>query len=928
MTGTTEGLTGPNYISSRSADVILSDVRPIKLKLDALRSINVLLDEFLYNLLKAAGSLTTDKLKTSLIKILPTTLGKEAILEAEIELKAYWERTTASPSAQNAGDTGRDFDLQLSFELLRLKCEAYTTMNDGDEDVEAEKRLIGRMASVGVSAPPQTHLLAPAALYLTAILEHVCDVSRVASRDSSRTVATVQDLFVALCEDDSMYSMFKAMKVYEQIESVSKAQPPRRSKSFSKSNGRTSPANELHESTSTATRLRISSDSLATAVNGASPILQRSSTEKSRVAKIMNRSSSDNGDRFETGSLEMKSQSGGSQTGHSLEFMEDAALLEEFDELMRSGATMKVSLTPDRLRSMEVYKQERKRQAQNGGTSPTSTDAKRGVTTRKPSVPNVDAIAEDEESHNPQSVVSSPPSAFQQTANRSRQSSLSRSSSTSTSPLSGNPRARSISVSAVPLLRSKSDMPPPPPPSHVLAPRLQKSVSASAKMTDNSRPQRTRKMGRKRESLDLDDIMNASDEEEASDVFPAPSPVRSNGTGPPKPYISKAARELIDFLDEGPPEERKLFPANASMISFESSKSKSGRFQRMMSRLTIGGSRENLNGRGDMQAPKTPRSTRSPYGSIGTSSPGFSPSSLNSKRSMPNVIVATPPPPPSMLRNITPPQATPPPSSHASTEDINGVSSPGTPTRRQSVARKAVPVFDGTAISQFPLPPTRIEDIKAASILRPVNGNGAAKLHAEQDDGVRQRKESSLKTDSTHSSALTDHRSEPSENTSPVPEVLQTVPIRSSSKKLPKKAVEIDTHVPEVPKTESKKETAGESTSVAGTFLSEEDVAQMRKLLAIATTAEECRLLVDMFLARNGSSTAAIESTPTPALVRFSRQPDQALKDLIALNDSLERALVGLLLSGEQEEAEGVEEVDAVPPSQTEETVIPHPPEA
>jgi len=33
---------------------------------------------------------------------------------------------------------------------------------------------------------------------------------------------------------------------------------------------------------------------------------------------------------------------------------DDSALLEEFDELMRSGATMKVSLTPDRLRSMEA----------------------------------------------------------------------------------------------------------------------------------------------------------------------------------------------------------------------------------------------------------------------------------------------------------------------------------------------------------------------------------------------------------------------------------------------------------------------------------------------------------------------------------------------------------------------------------------------
>ena len=109
--------TGPNYISSRSADVILSDVRPIKLKLDALRSINVLLDEFLYNLLYAAKSITTDKLKTSLIRILPTALGKDSILEAELELKAYWERTNPSPSVRNASDTHLDFDLAWSFEV-------------------------------------------------------------------------------------------------------------------------------------------------------------------------------------------------------------------------------------------------------------------------------------------------------------------------------------------------------------------------------------------------------------------------------------------------------------------------------------------------------------------------------------------------------------------------------------------------------------------------------------------------------------------------------------------------------------------------------------------------------------------------------------------------------------------------------------------
>lgn len=38
------------------------------------------------------------------------------------------------------------------------------------------------------------------------------NVGRVATRDSSRTTASSQDLFVALCEDDSMYTLFKTMK--------------------------------------------------------------------------------------------------------------------------------------------------------------------------------------------------------------------------------------------------------------------------------------------------------------------------------------------------------------------------------------------------------------------------------------------------------------------------------------------------------------------------------------------------------------------------------------------------------------------------------------------------------------------------------------------------------------------------------------------
>lgn len=46
-------------------------------------------------------------------------------------------------------------------------------MNDNDEDADVEKRLNERMQVTGASGPPHTSLMAPAALYMTAILEYV-----------------------------------------------------------------------------------------------------------------------------------------------------------------------------------------------------------------------------------------------------------------------------------------------------------------------------------------------------------------------------------------------------------------------------------------------------------------------------------------------------------------------------------------------------------------------------------------------------------------------------------------------------------------------------------------------------------------------------------------------------------------------------------
>jgi hypothetical protein len=131
------------------------------------------------------------------------------------------------------------------------------------------------------------------------------------------TVATVQDLFVALCEDASVYSMFKTMKgrsrrelsrryrkltqlaVFDQIDTLSKAQKSRRSKSLSRSESLISRAGSpetVVRPSSSAARVRVSSESggsFASAVYVGLTGSTRSSTSEKSRKKLFGRSSID-----------------------------------------------------------------------------------------------------------------------------------------------------------------------------------------------------------------------------------------------------------------------------------------------------------------------------------------------------------------------------------------------------------------------------------------------------------------------------------------------------------------------------------------------------------------------------------------------------------------------------------------------------------
>lgn len=65
------------------------------------------------------------------------------------------------------------YQLRFVTQLLRLKCEAYSTLNESDEDATAVARLQEKMTQLGGTTPPVPALVAPASLYLTAILECV-----------------------------------------------------------------------------------------------------------------------------------------------------------------------------------------------------------------------------------------------------------------------------------------------------------------------------------------------------------------------------------------------------------------------------------------------------------------------------------------------------------------------------------------------------------------------------------------------------------------------------------------------------------------------------------------------------------------------------------------------------------------------------------
>ncbi|KAJ7639386.1 hypothetical protein FB45DRAFT_425823 [Roridomyces roridus] len=166
---------------------------------------------------------------------------------------------------------------------------------------------------------------------------------------------------------------------------------------------------------------------------------------------------------------------------------QDSAMIKEFDNLMRSDSTMKVSLTPDRLKTMEVYKQEKDGRGNRRPPPLAFPDTSSGrANGRRPSLRHVDSIVEDEE---------------EPTSNTS---------------------------SSVPPNKSSRSNPNPPLPMS----QARRGPTGPAGFDSDPFPVKTRRIQKNRESLDLNAVMAGSDDEDA-DEQPAPPRTPSRNPAPP-----------------------------------------------------------------------------------------------------------------------------------------------------------------------------------------------------------------------------------------------------------------------------------------------------------------------------------------------------------------------------------------------------------
>ncbi|OZJ04314.1 hypothetical protein BZG36_03173, partial [Bifiguratus adelaidae] len=188
------------FISQAAASSLTSETRSCSLSSDSLTFLNTFLQEVLYLILVKAGALDLASFKEAISQLLPNTLGREAIVEAELEVKLFLESSGME-----------DYQLYLEarktpvFVKGSLEPGVWSAFRDGCFQRDALRDVTYKPRPEHPSVrrrriPDLIHVYA--ATTIEAIATHVLSALGKISESEDIQVVRIRDLFSTLRDDD------------------------------------------------------------------------------------------------------------------------------------------------------------------------------------------------------------------------------------------------------------------------------------------------------------------------------------------------------------------------------------------------------------------------------------------------------------------------------------------------------------------------------------------------------------------------------------------------------------------------------------------------------------------------------------------------------------------------------------------------------
>ncbi|KAG5969717.1 hypothetical protein E4U58_001149 [Claviceps cyperi] len=153
-------------------------LEPAAMSDPALRLVNDFLDQLLFNFLQIAKSTRLSSLRPAIIEVLKPKLAQDAIDNAVEELKEYLgganEDEYTHPHGEDA--SSRDWDLELAWKRIRLRCMVYSSLGDMEEEdedmyMEQEHLELGTNDEVSDVVSPTV------SIFLTSVLEYMGELT-------------------------------------------------------------------------------------------------------------------------------------------------------------------------------------------------------------------------------------------------------------------------------------------------------------------------------------------------------------------------------------------------------------------------------------------------------------------------------------------------------------------------------------------------------------------------------------------------------------------------------------------------------------------------------------------------------------------------------------------------------------------------------